>query len=240
MPLHPILSLQKNPTVKLNPQAVAKRQEAAAWVAQCIANFSWVESAVASLFVNLLGTNLPTGPALYADMASANAKDRALRSVALAVLKPEEYTLLEALLTLIRSHQSTRDKLAHWYWGACSEISDGLVLVDPRYLMKHRAKMIDLFDKGQITVSDAAFDLTKFFVVRVKDLQADAKDFAELAKLVFSLANLVSEKDGDKRDQRRLALSNDARIRSILARDREEKKKTPPAPSSQPEKPTRK
>ena len=32
------------------------------------------------------------------------------------------------------------------------------------------------------------------YVARVKDLQADAEDFARFAKLVFSFANLVAER----------------------------------------------
>ena len=238
MPIRPLLSLERNPTVKLDPQIITDRQEAAAWVAQCIANWSWVEHTFGSLFVNLLGTNLPTGAALYNDMTSALAKDRALRSVALAALKPKEYKLLEAILKLKDSHQRTRDKLAHWYWGVCVEISDGLVLVDPRYLMQYRAGILDLHDKGKLR--GAEIDRKKLYVVRVKDLQADAKDFAELAKLVFSFANLVAEKRPGKRAQQYRALSSDARIREALARGvRSARKKRPQAQPSRRRKPRR-
>ena len=228
MPIHPILTLHKKPTIKLNSQALIERPEAAAWIAQCIANWSWVESATGSLFVNLLGTNLPAGAALYNDMTSALAKDRALRSVALAALSPEDYALLEAILKIKDAHQRTRDKLAHWYWGICAEIRDGLVLVDPRYLMQYRANILDLHDKGQLR--GAAIDRKKIYATRVKDLKADAADFVEVAKLVFNFANLVVERNPAKRAQRRLALSSDARIQSILGRDdRLAQKKNPPA-----------
>lgn len=227
MPIHPILKLCKTPTINLNPQALIERPETAAWVAQCIANWSWVESTIGSLFVNLLGTNMPVGAALYNDMTSARAKDRALRSVALAALDSEDYALLVALLKLKDIHQHTRDKFAHWYWGVCAEISDGLVLVDPRYLRQYRADILDLHDKGQLR--GAEIDRKKIYATRVKDLKADAKDFVELAKLVFSFANLVAEKNPKKRAQRQLALSNDARLQSILARDGHSvPKKTPP------------
>ena len=216
MPIHPILSLHKKPNVWLDPQALIQRPEAAAWVAQCIANWSWVESTMGTLFSNLLGTNLPAGAALYNDMTSALSKDRALRSVALAALTADDYALLEALLKFKDGHQRTRDKYAHWYWGICDEITDGLVLVDPRYMLQYRANLLDLHDKGQRV--GAEMDRTKIYVARVKDLKADASDFAELAKLVFSFANLDAEKNPAKRERRRLALSSDARIRSILDR----------------------
>jgi hypothetical protein len=226
MPIRPILTIEKNPTVRLDPQKVTQRQETAAWIAQCIANWSWVESAIGGLFVNLLGTNLTTGAALYNDITSSLTKDRALRSVALTALKEKEYRLLEAILKLKDSHQRTRDKLAHWYWGVCAEISDGLVLVDPRYLMQYRAGIIDLIDKRKFY--GAEMDREKLYVVRTKDLQADAHGFAALVKIVRDFANLVVEKNQEKRAQQYLALSNDARIQEVLARvDRSAQQKPP-------------
>jgi hypothetical protein len=227
MPIRPILSLKKNPNVRLDPQLVHQRQEAAAWAMQCIANWSWAEHVFGTVFVNLLGTNLPAGAALYNDMTSALAKDRTLRSVAISSLKEDEYKLLEAILKLKDSYQRTRDKLAHWYWGVCKEIPDGLALVDPRYLMQYRAGILDLHDKGQL--HGAEMDRNKIYAARVKDLQADAKDFADFAKLIFSFANLVAEKNQEKRAKRHLALSNDGRIQEALARvDRSGQKKPPP------------
>lgn len=187
-----------------------------------------MESTTGNLFSNLLGTNLPVGAALYNDMTSALAKDRALRSVALAALTAEEYALQEALLKFKDGHQRTRDKYAHWYWGICAEITDGLAVVDPRYLLQYRANLLDLHDKGQRV--GAEIDRAKVYITRVKDLKSDARDFADLAKLVFSFANLVAEKNPAKREQRQLELSSDARIQSVLARDgRSARKKTPPS-----------
>ena len=143
-------------------------------------------------------------------MTSASAKDKALLSVALAALTEQEYMLLKALLKLKDGHQRSRDKLAHWYWGICDEVSDGLLLVDPRYLMRYRANVLDLHDKGKL--QGAEIDRSKFYVVRPKDLKADAKAFIEMKDLIFSFANLVAEKNPAKRAQRFLALSNDDRI----------------------------
>jgi hypothetical protein len=205
-----------------------QRPEVAAWVAQCIANWSWVESVTGNLFVNLLGTNLTAGAALYNDMTSALAKDRALRSVALAAVSPTEYTLFEALLKVKASLQTTRDRLAHWYWGVCNELPDGLVLVDPRYLAGFRADLLERRDKGDL--SGAQIDKSKIYAVRVKDLQADAAQFADFAQLMFKFANLVAEKRPSRREQLHRELSSDARIREVLDRgNRSDQKKTPPA-----------
>ena len=212
MPIHPIVKLRKKYTILLDPEALIERPEVAMWIAQCIANWSWVESSTGSLFVNLLGTNLPTGAALYNDMASALSKDRALRSVALSSLTQEEYTLLGALLKLRESHQRARDRLAHWYWGVCAELDDGLVLVDPRYLIQYKANVLHLNDKNQPKSTE--FDVNKIYAVRVKDLKEDTKKFAEFAKLTFKFADLVAEKDQRKREQQRRELSNDVRLRA--------------------------
>ena len=95
MPIHPVLKVRKNPTIRLDPTIITDRPEVAAWVAQCIANWSWVESATGTLFANLLGdSNLVAGAALYCDMKSATAKDQSLRSVALSTLSPAECDLI--------------------------------------------------------------------------------------------------------------------------------------------------
>jgi hypothetical protein len=233
MPLHPIKTLIDGPRIALNPQALMERPDVAAWVAQCIANWSWVDSATGTLFVNLVGTNMSAGAILYAEMTSALAKDRSLRALGLARLEKADIPLLEALMSLLKSGQATRDKLAHWYWGVCEQIPDGLVLVDPRYLMKHRANMLELYEKGELTTEHMAFDISRFFVVRIKDLQAEAKAFAELAKLVFSFANWVAMQDKAERARRRLVLSNDARIREVLARGgRSGRQRNPPVQTS--------
>lgn len=114
-------------------------------------------------------------------------------------MPPNGYAVLEALLKVTGAQQKTRDKYAHWYWGTCEELLDGLVLVDPRHLMQRRARLLD------------------------------ATDFAELAKLVFSFANYVAEKDRHKRAEKLQALSRDARLRSILAPNSPRRKK-PQAP----------
>src|SRR5436190_17367968 len=76
MPIHPILSLHDKPNIRLDPNAMIERPEVAAWIGQCIAIWSWVESNIGHMFVNLLGTNLTTGAELYAGMTSSLAKDR--------------------------------------------------------------------------------------------------------------------------------------------------------------------
>jgi hypothetical protein len=229
MTIHPILKLCRKPTIRLNPPRITERPEAAAWLAQCIANWSRVESAIGNLFVNLLGTNLSAGAALYNDMGSAVAKDKALASVALASLSPEEFTLLEALLKLKKSLQSTRDRLAHWHLGTCDELSDSLVLVDPRYLMEYRAGILDRRNRGDL--SGAQINLDEVYGTRVKDLQAAASEFSALEELIFQFASLVAEKNPSKRERRHLALSSDARIRPILDPDsRSAPKRNRPAP----------
>jgi hypothetical protein len=78
-----------------------------------------------------------------------------------------------------------------------------------------RADLLDRHDKGDR--SGSQIDKRKVYAVRVKDLQADAKDLVELTKLIFKLANPAVEKRPDKREQLRHELSNDAQNQEVIA-----------------------
>ena len=149
-PMQPVLKIVKRPTIRLDPNAITERPEVAARIAQCIACFSRVETTMSALFINILGVNMSKGAALYANLNSANNKDSALRSLALAALTDRELLAFEAVIKVVKTHQKTRDKLAHWYWGVCDELKDGLILINPRYLMRYRAEILDWRQKGDM------------------------------------------------------------------------------------------
>lgn len=225
----PILNVVKKPSIKLNSRTMSERPDVAAAVAQCIANWSWVELQIASLFVCLLGTkSMVAGATLYNDMDSARVKDRALRAVALSILSPDECKLLDALLAVVKTHQKTRDKLAHWYWGVCTQIKDGLVIVDPRYIVSLRPQGEQLAREGKPLPNDARqfFDFSEFFVYRLPELKAEAERFAELALFIGRFITFARQMSPAVRDQLRLELSCGALIQEALRRQSEGQNKS--------------
>lgn len=169
---------------------------------------------MSSLFINILGTNMSKGAALYSDMNSATNRDSALRSIALAALNERELHVFDAVIKLVKACQKTRDKLAHWYWGTCAEMDDGLVLVDPRYLMRYRAEILDWRSAGDLR--GAQIDLSQVYAVRTKFLDETAETFTHVAKLVFDLANLVAQAGQQKRGARLRALFADGMVQEAL------------------------
>jgi hypothetical protein len=93
------------------------------------------------MFVTLTGLNSQATTELYNSFASANLKMNAIKLLAISSLATEDSKIILALLRVIDSHQKIRDKIAHWAWGIPTEIPDGLVLVDPKFLASQQANL---------------------------------------------------------------------------------------------------
>jgi len=143
----------------------------------------------------LLGINIEAGMELYNSFGGVSLKENSIKVLARAKLGPAHYEIIDALLKVINSHQKTRDKIDHWYWGISDQIADGLVLVDPKDILIRDARVMDKFLRSQQpTAEDHRMPLDRIYVYRVKDLQADARDFIELAKLVNKCQGLCVSK----------------------------------------------
>lgn len=237
--MQPILKVVTKPTVHLDPERVVERPEAAAQVTHCIAAFSRVETTMSSLFVNLLNTNIAAGADLYRDMQTASAKEAALSSLAASALSAQELPAFHSLLKVVKAARKTRDKYAHWYWGICDQVDDGLALIDPRYLMTYRASILDKRSRG--IMSGANLDLSEVYLVRVKGLAADAAHFKQVNNLVFGVANMAAETNKKKRAERLQQLFHDALLRTAQSLEpRATPRKSQKARPELPEKPHRK
>jgi hypothetical protein len=132
-------------------------------------------------------------------------------------LAPPDFAIIDALLKVIQSNQKTRDKIAHWYWGKSDQIEDGLVLIDPKYILIHDARLADMWRAGtHPSNADYRYPVDKIYVYRIKDLQVDAKAFCDLALLVNKCHGLCVRQGVDLQELRE-ELSKDGRIAERLS-----------------------
>jgi hypothetical protein len=113
MPPQPLRLIRPDAGLLFAPEATIERPEVGAWIAQCIACWSWVETQTSRLLVQLAAINVQDGVELYNDMRGASLKESSIRILARARLPKSDFSIIDALLQVIRSNQKTRDKIAH-------------------------------------------------------------------------------------------------------------------------------
>lgn len=122
---------------------------------ESIATWSNVESFLLNLYLELLGGAGDRAAIAYLAIETQSAKTQAIRAVAEQVLSPEHLNLLEAILAVAKSAQKSRDKLAHHVWGFSPDLSDALLLIDPR--VAARQKDIRDFNKSVMVYRENDF-----------------------------------------------------------------------------------
>ena len=113
-----------------------QRPELALLVAEVISTWSNVEVFMMRLFVDLMGGPEELAATVFLALEIQSAKSAAINAAAEEKLSVENKALLSAILAVVKSHQKTRDKLAHWVWGYSDQIPDGLLLTNPKDTMR--------------------------------------------------------------------------------------------------------
>ena len=219
MPPQPVRRVLPEIGYEFSPELMFRRPEVATWIAQCIGCWSWVETQRGRLLAYLVGINVQDGIELYNNFRSASSKDASFKILARARLQTDDFKIFDALLQVIATHEKTRNKLAHWFWGYSSDIEDGLILMDPREILRHQAAMQDFNNKhgpsGRVPMELIKYNLDHIYVWRVDDLKRDAESFTSLAGLIVRCGGLIGLK-GEELTRRRDELSKDARIAERL------------------------
>lgn len=180
--------------------AVSTRHESAIWLAQAVASWSMVDATTANLFITLTGDRWEDAADLYAAIESERAKDAALKALALAFFSKAEHDKFNQQLSAMASARKARNKFAHWVWGECTQVKDGLIAIDPRHLGRHVAKML----AGKARSRD--IDLEKVYVFTTNYIRVQALQFEELARANSTFTELA-HLAGTERVQRFEALS---------------------------------
>lgn len=112
--------------------ALNHRPHLAVLAIRSIAAYSHVEQTLMLLFVELAGGSSADAAAIYLAMDTAKAKANAIRVLSERKLSTTHQSFLNSILKLAKSKEKERNKIAHWTWSISPEISDGLLLIDPR------------------------------------------------------------------------------------------------------------
>lgn len=192
--------------------------EVAIGVAQCIAAWSSVELVIGRIFVNLIGSNKEVGAALWNGLTSERAKTDAFRSLCASSLPMEDYRVVEAMFKMLKCYSATRHKMAHWSWGICDSISDGLIIIDPKDLIKSQGIVGDAMSRNKlIGLSMPGFSHNDVYLYRRRDLDLDFRDFNRTGWIVGQIGGLLAQQEGERAAQRD-ALTKDAHLAPFLFR----------------------
>jgi hypothetical protein len=162
---------------------VERHPALAAVALEAIASWSNVEAFLLRLFIQLLGGNESLASSVYLSLEGQSAKANAIKAAAANALaaRGQELQVLEALLSIAKTNEKERNKLAHWVWGDSPNLPDALLLLDPR-------TNIENLDRSQI------------YVYREQDfrgiIQANDRLCGFGLQLKFVLIGHVANRDG--------------------------------------------
>jgi len=144
----------------------------------------------------------------WVEWGSDAKKAAALKTAALTVLSKEETSLLDRIIIIANGCKKDRDKLAHGFWGFCPEIDDGLVCIDPKFIIKHRAMVLAAIYSGQIlTSATLRIPDDAQFVWTLSCLETTERKFISVAGVVNKFTALVAGTDAQERERLRLELN---------------------------------
>jgi hypothetical protein len=143
-----------------------------------------VENFLLKLFVQLFGGSETLATNIYLSLGNQSAKTAAINAAVESVFQPEsdEANVFKAIMSIAKTNEKDRNKLAHWTWGDSPNLNDAVLLVDPR------ATILDL-------------DPSKVFVYKANDFMAIIEENNKLCGygqlLKFVLTNHVANSNGE-------------------------------------------
>ena len=179
MPRQPIA--KKYPKVRptFGPGFLEDRQAAAALVARCIALWTEVETAEASLLAEMLRANTEPAIALFLVIQNSRLQFAVMDAVAKIVLSQGEesdYELFSALMSYRASVEKERNALAHGCFGGSELIKEGIAWIDSVHLSQYQVKY---FPTGP-TEEGMEWLKSKTYVYELGDLETIAREIENL------------------------------------------------------------
>jgi hypothetical protein len=183
--MQPLSHVAKTNQIALGSSAHFDKQPALAMLAmKVIAAAVTIDSAFARIFVLLMRSEPEVGSAMYLSVSADNTRDAMLRAAADVVLSPRDNELFTAVRAVATTVLKLRHKLAHWTWGSSPDVSDALLICNPKDYMPLNVACADIAKRFNTSeASDFGASISelpklshdKIFVVKDADLIAGSR-----------------------------------------------------------------
>lgn len=124
-----------HPTARITlglADTMPQRPILAAKVAQCISEFSNIETMLPVVLAFLLSADAETAIAMFGSLENRAAQLRLLNTAAEKILDEDHFDCWTVLLAkFIKPVMNERDRFAHWAWGYSPDLPDALLLAKP-------------------------------------------------------------------------------------------------------------
>jgi hypothetical protein len=188
-PLNRVIS---NGEFRPNPDVLSDKPELAKLVASIFALWASIEHLLSLLLVRVLGADPEPAIAIFATLKPQRLQLGALKAAAKAALSVDDFDVFCAAISLTDSVLTPRNHLAHWIWGDCEQLSEALLLAEPKARKEQDQKMIAAIrrlEKGPTTsMLDEIFKLYRYdpatvWVYRRGDLERAKRDLEDVERI---------------------------------------------------------
>jgi hypothetical protein len=211
---------------------MSEKPHLAAKVAECIAEWTEIETFLGQLLGLILHTSPRAALLMFSALENRAAQLRIVSSAAESELDEDKNDLLAALMTtFIRPTMKTRDKLAHWCWGRSKDLPDALLLAEPS-----RKMMVHFNQNSSLpTLKTNPLPDSEIFVLTAGDLERLANNFRDVKENLLDFMSCLWSKNSVELRNRKLdELRAKPRIAECLTRLRENRQNTQKSQSQSP------
>lgn len=200
-PLSKFLGPNDDWSISFDPGAIQKQPQIASKIAEAIARSSAIDHGLASILVQILHASPEPAFAMFSEVMDASNKRAMILAAAKSSLDPADFEMLEAISSVVRIQTDLRNKLAHWIWGSCEQISNALLLADPRYLLRHargrqqkwqRRGFSTTIEEHMDIIESMKFDFNKIYVYRIRDFESINRDFEDTQSMIGNFNFMIS------------------------------------------------
>ena len=146
------------------------------------------------MMVAMLGEVAAPTVAIYLELLALRTRTLALSAAAKSTLNQHEHQIFEVLVSMTRASAKKRDKLAHWLWTYSDDISDALLLIDPRDQIPQVAPaVVKLANNRPVRESEFIVAPSRIYVYRPGDFAEIEREFRELENCLVVFNQMVLE-----------------------------------------------
>jgi hypothetical protein len=192
----PLARVRSKAFTRIGASHLLEKPYHAAMVMGVISYAAQTENYWTYIVADLHGPALPAAAAMYQALTGAAGKRSALEAAARAKLTGTKLGMFEAIFKAWKPVALRRNDFAHHLWGACDELPDALLLVDPKDDNNFRLRIfqeVERVKKGQKRRGIGHHDTTKIQVWTPESLHQELINAGDVCQMVFDLVLALKE-----------------------------------------------